>query len=68
MALVYQDTTLRLELMNEMSDVQAHVSDVRVKEMEVVVMTKLYDSLGLLGMVSTGAWAVSVVDQSLGSS
>ena len=38
-----------------MSNVLVHGSNVRVEEVEVVVVTKLNECIGLLGMVSTGA-------------
>ena len=50
-----------------MSDVQAYSGDIRVKDMEVVVATELDESISLVGMLSTGDWAVSMVSQALGS-
>ena len=50
-----------MELVGEMSNVHTHCSDVGVKEVEVVVVTKLDERIGLLGMVSTGAWVEGLV-------
>ena len=47
--------------MGEMSNVQAHISNVRVEEVEVVVVTKLDECISLLGMASTGARAEGFV-------
>ena len=53
--------------MSEMSDAQAHGGNVRVEEVEVVVVTELEENIGLVGVVSTGARVESVVGQALGS-
>ena len=50
-----------------MSDVQAHGGNVRVDEVEVVVVTEFDESISLVSMISTGARAQSVVGQALGS-
>ena len=48
-------------MMCKMGDVRAHGRDIGVEEMEVVVAIELDESISLVGMISTGASAVSMV-------
>ena len=50
-----------------MSDVQAHGGDVWIEEVEVVVITKLYEGLCLEGVVAGGTRAEGVSGKMLGS-
>ena len=52
---------------SEMSDVQAHGGDVWIKEVEIVVITELYERLGLQGVVSGCTRVEGVSGEMLGS-
>ena len=43
--------------MSEVSDVQAHSGDVWIEEVEMVVITELYEGLCQYGVASGGTWA-----------
>ena len=49
---VVVNATCRREMVSEMSDGQVHSGDICIKEVEVVVMTELYEELCLYGMLS----------------
>ena len=50
-----------------MSDVQAHSGDIWIEEAEVVVITELFEGLGLQGVVSGGTRVEGVRGEMLGS-
>ena len=50
-----------------MSDVQAHGGHVWIKEMEVVVITEVYEGLCLEGVISGGTRAEGMSGKMLGS-
>ena len=62
---VVVNATCRRKTASEMSDVQLHGGDIWIKEVEVVVITELYEGLCLEGVVSGGTWAEGVSDEVL---